>query len=454
MSATKNAAAGAAAGSVFGPWGAAIGAGAGLIGSFLGVGSQKSTNKMNLNIMREQNAFNAKEAEKQRTWQQDMLNRYGTAQAQAAQYRAAGLNPQLSNVSPQSIGTGATAQASESIPQQAANYGGVGAAIQNGLQYYQQQQSIDNQKIVQDSVAALNETQGALNEALKLQSNQKVEEMKATIANLKIAYEFNASTLATRVRQQYMSETIQKWQANDIQYSSMLKSYELFNIAPQQVQTLQSQVIYNYASAFRAAADGKLSLKELQYLPKKYAIMQTSALGSLLSGKAALVGAYATKELNHALAGESKARTFGINVDNKEKLAHWDWFSSSDDENLQYIKRNSRFSRLYDLNLRTNEATLNKILEEPELIRQMAGYYESGKWSNYGGMLGDFFGSYGYKHSMETYVDGDNGYTETTTRYDNKGHVTGSTEKTRTGGHSSRTRQTNQRKFKFRGKRK
>ena len=454
MSATKNAAAGAAAGSAFGPWGAAIGAGAGLLGSFLGVGSQRSTNKMNLKIMREQNAFNAKEAEKQRSWQQQMMNSYGTAQAQSAQYRAAGLNPQLANVSPQSVATGATAQASEAISQQAANYSGVGAAIQNGLQYYQQQQSVDNQKIVQDSVAALNETQGALNKALALQSNQKVEESKQTVANLKLAYDFSAKTLASRVRQQYMNETIQKWQANDIQYSSMLKSYELFNIAPQQVQILQSQVVYNYASAFRAAADGKLSLKELQYLPKKYAIMQTSALGSLLSGKAALVGAYATKELNHALAGESKARTFGINVDNKEKLAHWDWFSSSDDENLQYIKRDSRFSRLYDLNLRTNEATLNKILEEPELIRQMAGYYESGKWSNYGGMLGNFFGSYGYKNSMETYVDGDNGYTETTTRYDNKGRVTGSTEKTRSGGHSSRTQQTNQRKFKFKGKRK
>ena len=140
-------AAGAAAGSVAGPWGAAIGAGAGLLGSFLGVGSQKSTNKMNLKIMREQNAFNAKEAEKQRTWQQQMMNSYGTAQAQAAQYRAAGLNPQLANVSPQSVGTGSTAQASESIAQQPANYSGIGSAIQNGLQYYQQQQSIHQSKL-------------------------------------------------------------------------------------------------------------------------------------------------------------------------------------------------------------------------------------------------------------------------------------------------------------------
>jgi len=454
MSALNNMAAGAAAGSVGGIWGSAIGAGAGLIGSFLGIGSQNSTNKANLKMMREQNKFNKEEARIQRNWQQQMQNQYGTVDAQAAQYRAAGLNPQLANVSPQSVGTGATAQASEAIPQQSPNFNSLGSAVQNGLQYYQQQQSIDNQKIVQDSVAALNETQGALNKALEMQSNQKVEEMKATVSNLKLAYEFNAATLATRVRQQYMNETIQKWQANDIQYSSYLKGYELFNIAPQQVQTMQSQVIYNYASAFRAVADGKMTLKELEYLPKKYAIMQTSALGSLYSGKAALIGAYATKELNHALAKESNSRRFGINVDNKEKLAHWDWMSSSDDQNLQYIKRDSHANMLFNLNLKTNQATLNKLLEEPNLIRQMAGYYESGKWSNYGGMLGDFFGSYGYKHQMETYVDGDNGYTETTTRYDNKGHVVGSTEKTRNGGHSSRTHQTKQNRFKFKGKKK
>lgn len=446
MSALKNTAAGAAAGSSAGPWGAAIGAGAGLIGSFLGVGSQKAANKANLKLMREQNAFNAKEAEKQRTWQQQMMNSYGTAQAQAAQYRAAGLNPQLANVSPQSVGTGATAQASESIAQQPANYSGIGSAIQNGLQYYQQQQAINNQKVVQDSVAALNETQGALNKALELQSNQKVEESKQTVANLKIAYDFSAKTLASRVRQQYMNETIQKWQANDIQYSSMLKSYELFNIAPQQVQTLQSQVVYNYASAFRAAADGKLTLKELQYLPKKYAIMQTSALGSLYSGKAALVGAYATKELNHALAGESQVRTQGINIDNKEKFAHWDWFSSSDDKNLKYIKGNSRLSRLYDLNLRTNEATLNKLIEEPELVRSMSRWYDAGAINNVSSPLQDWV-EYIQQNNMINSSEETNGYSVETTHYDRNGNETGRTVRNKEGG-SSRTS-----KNRFRGRR-
>lgn len=183
MSALKNAAVGAATGSAGGILGSAIGAGAGLIGSFLGVGSQKSTNKANLKMMREQNEFNAKQAALQRSWQQQMINQYGTASAQAAQYRAAGLNPQLANISPQSVGTGSTAQASEAIPQQSLNYSGFGSAVQNGLQYYQQQQSIDNQKVVQDSVAALNETQGALNKALALQSDTRVSQMKQEIEN-------------------------------------------------------------------------------------------------------------------------------------------------------------------------------------------------------------------------------------------------------------------------------
>lgn len=445
MSVTKNMAAGAAAGSSGGIWGAAIGAGAGLLGSLLGVGSQKSTNKANLKMMREQNAFNAKQAEIQRTWQQQMMNQYGTAQAQAAQYRAAGLNPQLANVSPQSVGTGATAQASEPVPQQALNYSGIGSSVQNGLQYYQQQQSVDNQKIVQDSVAALNETQGSLNKALELQSNTKVGQMKQEIENLKIAYDFSAKTLASRVRQQYMSETIQKWQANDIQYSSLLKSYELFNIAPQQVQTLQSQSVYNFASAFRAVADGKLSLKELEYLPKKYAIMQTSALGSLYSGQAALVGASATKELNHALANESNARTVGIGYDVREKQSHWDWFSSSDEDNLKYIKSNTNANKLYNLNLQTNQWTLNKLMEEPGLVRSMSRYYDAGAFHHVASPLEQFVDDI-QQYNIFNSSDETHGYQEETVRYDRNGKETGRTVKNKEGGRS----RTSKKRFKRR----
>lgn len=77
MSTLKNVASGAAAGSSGGFWGAAIGAGAGLLGSFLSSRSQSSANQTNLQIMREQNKFNAEQARIQRQWQEDMYNRYG-----------------------------------------------------------------------------------------------------------------------------------------------------------------------------------------------------------------------------------------------------------------------------------------------------------------------------------------------------------------------------------------
>ena len=439
MGALQNISSGALAGSTGGILGSAIGAGAGLIGSFLGIGSQKSTNRANLKMMREQNEFNAKQAEKQRSWQQQMMNQYGTALAQASQYRAAGLNPQLSNVSPQSAGSGSAAQSSESIPQQSLNYSGVGSAIQSGLQYFQQQQNIDNQKVVQDSVAALNETQGALNKALALQSDTRVSQMKQEIDNLKIAYDFSAKTLASRVRQQYMNETILSWQAQDIEYSSLLKSYELFNIAPEQVQQLQSQTIFNYASAFRAVADGKLTLKELEYLPKKYAIMQTSALGSFYSGQAALTSSAAVKELNHALAQESGERKRGFTYDNNGKAAYWDWLSSSDDKNLKYIKRNSRANQLYNLTLKTNQATLNKLIEEPELVRSMSRYYDAGSFNHVATPLENIANDI-QQFNMVNSSEETKGYQEETVRYDKNGNETGRTVKNRDGGSSRSSR--------------
>jgi hypothetical protein len=370
MSALKNMAAGAAAGSTAGIWGSAIGAGAGLLGSFLGIGSQKATNKANLKMMREQNAFNAQQAELQRAWQQDMLNRYGTVQAQAAQYRSAGLNPLLSNISPQSIGSGASASASEAIPQQSLNFSGVGSAVQNGLQFYQQQQSIDNQKVVQDSVAALNETQGALNKALELQSNQSVEESKQNIANLQIAYDFSAKTLASRVRQQYLQEDMLTWQQNDMKFSAITKMYDLYNIKPEIVQNMQSSTLFNYASAFRAVADGRMTLKEIQYLPKKYAIMNTMALGSYLSGRGSLLSGFASVH---------NANTLDRNTKPQYELDRFttDYFlgRKGDDDALKYIRGDVRLKHLLDINIANNEWSLNKLMEEPSLIRNLGIKY-------------------------------------------------------------------------------
>lgn len=79
---------GAEVGSVFGPWGAGIGAiGGGLFGGFSGNSSKSGS-------FGDANEFNAREAEKQRAWEQWMFgNRH---QMEVADLRAAGLNPILS----------------------------------------------------------------------------------------------------------------------------------------------------------------------------------------------------------------------------------------------------------------------------------------------------------------------------------------------------------------------
>ena len=52
--------------------GGIIAAGASLAGNAIGSASQSKTNQTSIDINRENNAFNAAEAEKQRQWQEDM----------------------------------------------------------------------------------------------------------------------------------------------------------------------------------------------------------------------------------------------------------------------------------------------------------------------------------------------------------------------------------------------
>lgn len=94
--------------------GAIIAGGASLLGSALGFGSQKKTNKANMELARYQNEWQTQENEKayQRSLQMwNLQNEYNSPTQQMARLRTAGLNPNLV------YGNGATGNSAGSAPQ-------------------------------------------------------------------------------------------------------------------------------------------------------------------------------------------------------------------------------------------------------------------------------------------------------------------------------------------------
>ncbi|MEQ3162441.1 hypothetical protein AAA214_04720 [Parabacteroides goldsteinii] len=94
--------------------GAIIAGGASLLGSALGFGSQKKTNKANMELAKYQNEWQTQENEKayQRNLQMwNLQNEYNSPTQQMARLRSAGLNPNLV------YGSGATGNSAGSTPQ-------------------------------------------------------------------------------------------------------------------------------------------------------------------------------------------------------------------------------------------------------------------------------------------------------------------------------------------------
>lgn len=115
--------------------GGIIAAGASLAGNAIGSASQKKVNDTNLQISRENNAFNAAEAEKQRNWQASMWdknNEYNSPSAMISR----GLNPYIGSSagagvskSPASGGAVASAAAPPSLQAFRPDFSDVGSAL-------------------------------------------------------------------------------------------------------------------------------------------------------------------------------------------------------------------------------------------------------------------------------------------------------------------------------------
>lgn len=115
--------------------GGIIAAGASLAGNAIGASSQNKVNETNLQISRENNEFNAAEAQKQRDWQEQMWNKNNEYNSPSAMI-SRGLNPYIGSSvgagvskSPASGGASASATAPPSLQAFRPDFSDVGSAL-------------------------------------------------------------------------------------------------------------------------------------------------------------------------------------------------------------------------------------------------------------------------------------------------------------------------------------
>lgn len=379
-SAAGGAAAGAAAGGVPGALvGGALGVASSLIGGLFGKHNTNKTNDMNYKIMQEQNKFNSEEAKKLRDWQEMMYRMYGTSSAKANDMRAAGLNALLGDVSASgNVGSGTAATAAESAQMMPTDYSFIGDTAQRGLAAYNTTRSVDASVSLQKSQENVNKSIEGINAAQKGLVESQTDMQKMT-------YKFAQDTYQNRLLQEQFKAELANWQGFDAMYDARLKAFSLYNVMPREVEKNVAQTMSFYASAFRDIADGKYTLKQTENYGKWLSIQQTFAHAAtvqsnaaLMQGRAALTNASANAVYLGKLGGYYGSLTSGQNMTNEMSRYYTDFMlGKMPIGKAESILRQTPYRHLLDLNIQQNEWSLNKLMQEPDLIRSLSGMYKS-----------------------------------------------------------------------------
>lgn len=374
------AAGGAAVGGVPGALvGGALGLASSLIGGLFGKSNTDKTNKMNYQIMQEQNRFNAEEAKKNRDWQELMYRMFGTSSAKANDMRAAGLNALLGDVSASgNVGSGAAATAAESAQMMPTDYSFVGDAATHGLAAYNTTRSVDASVSLQKSQENVNKSVEGINYAQK-------GFLESQTAMQKLTYKFAQDTYQNRLLQEQFKAELENWRGFDAMYDARLKAFSLYNVMPQEVEKNVAQTMSFYASAFRDIANGKYTLKQTESYGKWLSIQQTFAhaattqsRAALMQGRAALTNANANAAYLKQLGGYYGALTSGQSMSNQMQQYYTDFMlGKMPIGKAESILRQTPYKHLLDLNIQQNEWSLNKLMQEPDLIRSLSGMYKS-----------------------------------------------------------------------------
>lgn len=379
-SAGSGAAVGAAAGGVPGALvGGALGIAGSLLGGLFGKHNTDKTNAMNYQIMQEQNKFNAAEAQKLRDWQEMMYRMFGTSSAKANDMRAAGLNALLGDVSASgNVGSGAAGSAAESAQMMPTDFSFIGDAANGGLAAYNTTRSVDASVSLQKSQENVNSSIEGVNKAQKGLIESQTDMQKMT-------YKFAMDTYQNRLLQEQFKAELANWQGFDAMYDARLKAFSLYNVMPQEVEKNVAQTMSFYASAFRDIADGKYTLKQTENYGRWLSIQQTFAhaatvqgQAALMQGRAAMTNANANASYLKQLGGYYGALTSGQRMSNDMQQYYTDFMlGKMPIGKAESILRQTPYKHLLDLNIQQNEWSLNKLMQEPDLIRSLSGMYKS-----------------------------------------------------------------------------
>jgi len=379
-SAGAGAAGGATVGGVPGALvGGALGLAGSLLGGLFGNHNTNKTNKMNYKIMQEQNQFNKEEAQKNRDWQEMMYRMFGTSSAKANDLRSAGLNALLGDVSASgNVGSGASATAAESANMLPSDYSFVGDAAESGLAAYNTTRSVDASVSLQKSQENVNKSIEGVNNAQKGLMESQTDMQKMT-------YRFAMDTYQNRLLQEQFKAELSNWQGFDAMYDARLKAFSLYNVMPQEVEKNVAQTMSFYASAFRDIAAGKYTLKQTENYGKWLSIQQTFAhaatvqsSAALMQGRAALTNANTNAAYLKQLGGYYGALTSGQLMSNQMQQYYTDFMlGKMPIGKAESILRKTPYKHLLDLNIQQNEWSLNKLMQEPDLIRSLSGMYKS-----------------------------------------------------------------------------
>lgn len=379
-SVASGAAGGAAAGGVPGALvGGALGIASSLLGGLFGNHNTNKINRMNYKIMQEQNRFNSVEAQKNRDWQEMMYRMFGTSSAKANDMRAAGLNALLGDVSASgNVGSGAAATAAESAQMLPSDYSFVGDAAQSGLAAYNTTRSVD-------SSVSLQKSQENVNKSIEGVNNAQKGLMESQTDMQKMSYKFAMDTYQNRLLQEQFKAELANWRGFDAMYDARLKAFSLYNVMPQEVEKNVAQTMSFYASAFRDIAEGKYTLKQTENYGKWLSIQQTFAhaatvqsSAALMQGRAALTNANANAAYLKQLGGYYSSLTSGQLMSNRMQQYYTDFMlGKMPIGKAESILRQTPYKHLLDLNIQQNEWSLNKLMQEPDLIRSLSGMYKS-----------------------------------------------------------------------------